>query len=92
MKYFLIYFFIISCIFSSIAEIKLPAVFSDGMVFSENKPVHIWGTGRSKCKNFGAFCWNAQNRYVMRMGTFVIQLKSMSASSKPRTILHQAGS
>ena len=43
MKYFLIYFFIISCIFSSIAEIKLPAVFSDGMVLQREKAYSYMG-------------------------------------------------
>ena len=50
MKYFLIYFFIISCIFSSIAEIELPAVFSDGMVLQREKPIHIWGKVKQNAK------------------------------------------
>ena len=40
----------ISCIFSSIAEIKLPAVFSDGMVLQREKPIHIWGKVKPNAK------------------------------------------
>ena len=29
---------------SAIAEITLPKIFSDGMVFQRNMPVKIWGT------------------------------------------------
>ena len=91
MKYFLIYFFIISCIFSSIAEIKLPAVFSDGMVLQREKPIHIWGKVKPNAKVSIRFAGIVKNTIAESDGTFVIKLKSLSASKKPRTIYIKSG-
>jgi sialate O-acetylesterase len=91
MKYFLIYFFIISCIFSSIAEIKLPAVFSDGMVLQREKPIHIWGKVKPNAKVSIRFAGIVKNTLADSDGTFVITLKSLSASKKPRTIYIKSG-
>ena len=82
MKYFLIYFFIISCIFSSIAEIKLPAVFSDGMVLQREKPIHIWGKVKPNAKVSIRFAGIVKNTLADSDGTFVIKLKNLCLHQK----------
>jgi sialate O-acetylesterase len=74
------------------ADIKLSALFSDGMVLQRNKPVIIWGQVDPNAQVTVRFGGMGRKTYADENGDFKIQLKSMSASSKPRTLFIESGS
>lgn len=82
----------ILCVMSAGAEIKLSALFSDGMVLQRNKPVAIWGQTDPNAKIMVRFGGIVRRTNSDENGNFEVQLKAMSASLAPRTLLIQAGS
>ena len=92
MKVAQVWILAILCVMNAGAEIKLSALFSDGMVLQRNKPVAIWGQADPNVKIMVRFGGIVRRTNTDENGNFEVQLKAMSASSTPRTLLIQAGS
>ncbi len=82
---------IIGCIGSSLllscgAELKLPALFSDGMVLQQKQPIPVWGwadPGETVTLSFGG---SKATTTADPTGRFKVRLAKMKASSAPRTL------
>ena len=77
--------FIISLIFSYITygELKLPSIFSDGMILQRNKELIIWGKAEPLSKVQLFFNEQTFETKSDNDGDFNIVLKKMMASSIP---------
>ncbi len=77
---------------SCLAELKLPAVFSDGMVLQRDQAVAVWGwadPGTAVTVSFGG---QEQSAKAGSDGKFMVRLKQMAASKEPRALVVKAGS
>ena len=77
--------FIISLIFSYITygELKLPSIFSDGMILQRNKELIIWGKAEPLSKVQLFFNEQTFETKSDKSGDFSIVLEKMMASSTP---------
>ena len=66
------------------AEIKLPRVFSDDMVFQRQKPVKIWGTAEPGADVKVEFAGNSGSAKAGKDGKWSLFLGAMEASAEPR--------
>ena len=71
----------------SYAEIKLPSLFSDGMVIQRNTTVSIWGLVNPNKEVKIIFDDQSHQTIANNDGFFSIKLSPMEASSQPRSIL-----
>ena len=92
MKLVKLWICLIMFVMSASADIQLSALFSDGMVFQRNKPIEIWGQVEPNEKVTLRFGGVVRKTHADKNGNFEIKLKSMSASSKPRSLLIRSGS
>ncbi len=68
------------------AELKLPAVFSDGMVLQRDQKVAVWGWADPGAKVTVAFAGQKQTAKADLDGKFMVRLKKMKASAEPRSL------
>jgi len=71
---------------SSFAELKLPALFSDGMVLQRDQQVPVWGwtdAGEEVTVSFGE---QSVSGKADQDGKFMVRLKKMEASAEPRLL------
>ena len=66
------------------AEIKLPRVFSDDMVFQRQKPVKVWGTAEPGADVKVEFAGNSGSAKAGKDGKWSLFLGAMEASAEPR--------
>ena len=66
------------------AEIKLPEIFSDGMVFQRNMPVKIWGTADANSQVDVEFNGKKCSAKAGADGKWTLNLPPMEASDSPR--------
>ena len=77
---------------ASYAELKLPAVFSDGMVLQRDQKVPVWGWANPGEEVTVAFAGQEQVAKADKDGRFMVRLKKMDASKEPRSLNVAAGS
>ena len=66
------------------AEVRLPEIFSDGMVFQRQKPVKIWGTAEPGADVKVEFAGNSGSAKAGKDGKWSLFLGAMEASAEPR--------
>ncbi len=71
---------------AAVAELKLPAVFSDGMVLQREKPVAVWGWADPGADVTVSFAGQEKSATADSSRHWKILLDPMPASSKPRKI------
>jgi len=80
-RLFILFFFLGSAL--TFANVRLPALFSDGMVLQQKQPVPVWGWGkpgdsvRVECKG------QIKKTTVGKEGKWMLRLDPLQASSKP---------
>lgn len=65
-------------------QLKLPAIFSDGMVLQRDKPVAIWGWDEPGATVTVAFAGQTKTAKAGPDGTWTTRLDSLTASAEPR--------
>ncbi len=73
------------------AELKLAALFSDGMVLQRQQPVPVWGWTDPGKEVTVSIAGQEQRATADRDGKFMVRLKGMEASSQPRILLVKCG-
>ena len=63
------------------AEVKMPALFKDGMVLQRNKPVHVWGWAAAKEKVTVSFGGQTATVTSDANGKWLVTLKEMKANA-----------
>ena len=65
-------------------QLKLPAIFSDGMVLQRDKPVAVWGWDEPGATVTVAFAGQTKTAKAGPDGKWMTQLDQLTASSEPR--------
>lgn len=65
-------------------QLKLPAIFSDGMVLQRDKPVAIWGWAQPGATVTVAFAGQTKAAQAGSDGTWTTRLEPLAASAEPR--------
>lgn len=73
------------------AQLKLAEAFSDHMVLQQGKYVRIWGTANKNQKVFVKFAGQTAIANVGADGKWMLNLKPMKASTKPRQMVVTSG-
>ena len=71
---------------SAFGEIKMPKIFSDGMVLQRDMPVKIWGTADANAKVEVEFAGVKKSAKACADGKWVVEFDKMPASKNPRAI------
>ncbi len=71
---------------SCLADIKLPAVFSDGMVLQRDQQVAVWGWSDPDAEVTVSFAGQEHTAKAGPDGKFMVRLKKMKASTDPRSL------
>ena len=66
------------------AEVRLPEIFSDGMVFQRQKPVKVWGMAEPGADVKVEFAGNSGSAKAGKDGKWSLFLGAMEASAEPR--------
>ncbi|MGC4104346.1 sialate O-acetylesterase [Ferruginibacter sp.] len=74
-------------VFTVAAQVKLPAVFSDGMVLQTGKPVKIWGTAAAKEKITVNFGKQKKQTTANDKGAWQVTLNPLAVASTPTDLL-----
>jgi len=90
MKILLALFFIGSNI--AFGAIKMPALFSNGMVLQQKKPLPIWGWGDAGKKVYVTFKNQTQTTTVNADGKWMLRLNPLKASKQPTVLKIRVGS
>lgn len=73
------------------AEVKLPALFADGMVLQQGRPVAIWGTADADEEVRVTFSGHTQNTRADLDGRWRVTLDPLTASSQPAQLVVKGG-
>ena len=76
---------------SCFAELKLAAVFSDGMVLQRGQKVPVWGWADPGSEVTVAFGGQVKTVKAGQDGTFMVRLKKMKASAESRSLVVESG-
>jgi len=76
---------------SSFAELKLAAVFSDGMVLQRDQKVPVWGWADPGAEVSVSFAGKEKAVKAGPDGKFLIRLKKMKANAEPQSLLVKSG-
>lgn len=71
---------------SSVANVRLCSIFSDGLVLQQNKPVPIWGWAEAGEKIMISFAGQELATTADDDGNWKIALNAIKASDKPQTL------
>ncbi len=71
---------------SCYAELKLPALFSDGMVLQRDQKIAVWGWADPDAEVTVSFAGKDKTVKVDVSGAFMVRLGKMKASSRPRSL------
>ena len=71
---------------SSFAELKLPALFSDGMVLQRDQNVPVWGWADVGAEVTVSFAGQTQKATADQTGKFMVRLEKMDASAEPHLL------
>lgn len=74
------------CPFVAMAEIKLPALFSDGAVLQRDRELTIWGWATPQKDVTVVFAGQQAKAQVLADGTWSVKLAAMPASAEPRSM------
>ena len=74
------------------AELELPKAFSDGMVLQRDQKVPVWGWTEPGTKVVVSFAGQKRSVESGADGRFMVWLKKMKASAKPRSLKVVSGS
>ncbi len=77
--------------FSCFAELKLPAVFSDGMVLQRDQKVPVWGWADPGAEVTVSFAGKEKTVKAGEDGKFMVRLKQIKASAEPRSLIVKSG-
>ncbi len=80
---FILIIFSISAVF---AEVKLPSIFGDNMMFQQNAPINIWGTSSSNASISVKFGKIEAEVKADKNGQWQVSLPQQKASFKTRTL------
>jgi sialate O-acetylesterase len=72
--------------FSSFAELRLPAVFSDGMILQRGQKVAVWGWADPDAEVAVLFAGQERKAKAGQTGKFMVRLKKMKASADPQSL------
>ena len=81
---------LISCI-SLYAEIKLPALFSDGMVLQRDIQVPVWGWAEKGTKVEVSFAGQTKQTTTPESGKWMLKLDKLSVNAKPASMTIKVG-
>ena len=70
----------------SVAEVTLPAIFSDGMVLQRELPVPVWGTANPNERVVVSFADQTVEANADAQGNWMVKLAPLSTSSEGRTL------
>ncbi len=76
---------------SCLAELKTPAVFSDGMVFQRDHEVAVWGWADPGHEVSVYFVGAEKKAKAGADGRFMVRLNKMKASADPQTLVIKSG-
>lgn len=76
---------------SCFAELKLPTVFSDGMVLQRGQKVAVWGWADPGAEVIVSFAGQEKSAKSDADGKFMVRLKKMKASAEPQLLLVKSG-
>ena len=76
---------------TSQAELKLPAVFSDGMVLQRDQKVPVWGWADPGADVTISFAGKTKTAKADEDGKFMVRLKKMKASADPQSLTVVSG-
>ncbi|WP_372846278.1 sialate O-acetylesterase [Pontiella sp.] len=76
---------------TGLAELKLPALFSDGMVLQRDQQVAVWGWADPGADVVVSFAGQQKSVKANPDGTFLVRLDTMKASADPRPLAVRAG-
>ena len=76
---------------SSLAELKLATLFSDGMVLQRDQKVPVWGWADPGMDVTISFAGRDYTAKAGKDGKFMVYLKKMKASAKPQSLSVKAG-
>ncbi|OUX38851.1 MAG: hypothetical protein CBE26_00265 [Kiritimatiellaceae bacterium TMED266] len=82
---------VVGCQLWAVAELRLPSLFSDGMVLQRNKPVVIWGSSEPAEEVRVSFGGQDALTKADKEGRFRVVLHAMEASADPRVLRVEAG-
>ncbi len=74
------------------AGLRLPALFSDGMVLQRDQKVAVWGWADPGAEVTVGFAGQQQSGKAEKDGRFMVRLKQMDASKEPRSLTVSSGS
>ncbi|MCK5675908.1 MAG: sialate O-acetylesterase [Verrucomicrobia bacterium] len=86
MKRLFIGMVVVLLVVSSYAELKLPAVFTDGMVLQRDQKVAVWGWTDPGAKVTVSFAGKDKTVKADADGAFMVRLKKMKASKESRSL------
>ena len=72
--------------FSAYGELRLPSLFTDGMVLQRDQEVPVWGWAEPGAKVSVVFAGQEKTVEADSTGKFMIRLKKMKASAKPQVL------
>jgi sialate O-acetylesterase len=74
------------------AELSLPAMFTDGAVLQQGKPVPVWGTADAGAEVTVSFGDQTKTATAAADGKFMVKLDSLEASKEPAVLTVKSGS
>ena len=89
MKYLVFFLFLFLSQLS--AELKLPAIFSHGMVLQQNMSTPVWGWGKEGDKVKVSFAGQVKRGKVDAEGNWMIKLNPMNANAKSQKMTIEVG-
>lgn len=84
MKKTVVFIFLIICSLHISAEIKLPAIFGDNMMFQQNSDVKIWGWGDRNKTIEVRLSWTNEPYYIKvdQNGKWAVNIKTLGADNR----------
>lgn len=71
---------------SAFAEVKMPAIFGDNMMFQQQKPINIWGTAKPNAQVKAMFNFKYTTTTADSGGNWKMTLPAESASFSPKAL------
>ena len=72
---------------SLFAEIKMPAIFGDNMMFQQQKPINIWGTAKPNAQVKAMFNFKYTQAKADKDGNWKMALPAEAASFSPKALV-----
>src|SRR5271170_6446230 len=73
------------------AELKLPAVFGDNMVFQQQQRAPVWGWSSPGAEVVVKFSGQIKSTHADAAGKWLVKLGKLRASADPQTLIVESG-